>query len=78
MWMSAHMRRGDFALVGWVMEKTVEAHFERIRARLDSGRGILKKLHKPGVAQGVETSQSVLPKEGDPLVYLQSSHAILF
>ena len=83
MWMSAHMRRGDFAIVGWVMEKTVEAHFERIRAHLDVGRDILRGItvpetHISGVDPDIAVSLLAMPLQGDPLVCTQSSHAVLY
>ncbi|KZP17063.1 hypothetical protein FIBSPDRAFT_894478 [Athelia psychrophila] len=38
MWVRAQMRRGDFVNVAWAMGKTFEAHFDRIRNRLSTGR----------------------------------------
>jgi hypothetical protein len=78
--MSAHMRRGDFAIVGWVMEKTLEGHFQRVQEHLDVGRGILEQIAMPEtniseVVLDSEASQLALPLEGDPLVCLWCSHA---
>jgi hypothetical protein len=44
-WMSAHMRRGDFALIGWAMEKGLEDHLKRVKDRLSKGRSKLQELH---------------------------------
>ncbi|KII93203.1 hypothetical protein PLICRDRAFT_100474 [Plicaturopsis crispa FD-325 SS-3] len=73
MWMSAHMRRGDFAELGWAMEKTIQGHLGRVKRRLDGGRAILGllpelKLRSYAVPD-VEVDRSILklkpPKEGD-------------
>ncbi|KAH8991460.1 hypothetical protein EDB86DRAFT_1605981 [Lactarius hatsudake] len=47
-WMGAHMRRGDFLRIGWVMEKNPEAHVQRVKERLRTGRFILADLHDHG------------------------------
>lgn len=74
MWMAAHMRRGDFTVIGWVMENTIESHLERIRDRLDRGRHILEQITVPetnisGIVPDTRVSQLALPLEGDPLVH---------
>ncbi|KAF8516366.1 hypothetical protein JB92DRAFT_3082720 [Gautieria morchelliformis] len=79
MWMSAHMRRGDFAIVGWAMEKTLEGHFKRVQEHLDVGRGILEQIamsgtNASGVALGSEASQLALPLEGDPIFLATDEH----
>ncbi|KAH7913487.1 hypothetical protein BJ138DRAFT_1111446 [Hygrophoropsis aurantiaca] len=45
MWMSGHMRRGDFATLGWVMEGDFAEHLERIKDRLAHGRELLRSLN---------------------------------
>ncbi|KAH9051188.1 hypothetical protein EDB83DRAFT_2226273, partial [Lactarius deliciosus] len=47
-WMGAHMRRGDFQRIGWVMEKNPEAHVRRVKERMQTGRFILADLHDHG------------------------------
>ncbi|KAI9512604.1 hypothetical protein F5148DRAFT_1162781 [Russula earlei] len=44
LWMGAHMRRGDFARLGWVMEQNPEAHIRRVKDRLQAGRTVLARL----------------------------------
>lgn len=44
LWMGAHMRRGDFVRLGWAMESTPEAHVQRVKTRLESGREILEHI----------------------------------
>ncbi|KAI9439114.1 hypothetical protein H4582DRAFT_1813373 [Lactarius indigo] len=48
MWMGAHMRRGDFLRIGWVMEMNPEAHVRRVKDRLRTGRFLLADLHDHG------------------------------
>jgi len=43
-WMGAHMRRGDFILLGWVMEWDIHDHINRIKDRLERGRELLTHL----------------------------------
>jgi len=50
MWLSAHMRRGDFVRVHWAMEGTVEAHLSRIKDRLAMGRDVLRELRENELA----------------------------
>ncbi|KAF8575349.1 hypothetical protein K439DRAFT_1370155 [Ramaria rubella] len=71
MWMAAHMRRGDFSIVGWVMEKSLDAHLARVKDRLNMGRDRLAKITTPethisGVQPDVNVSQLALPLESDP------------
>ncbi|KAH9028798.1 hypothetical protein EDB84DRAFT_1588862 [Lactarius hengduanensis] len=47
-WMGAHMRRGDFLRIGWVMEKNPGAHVRRVKERLQTGRFLLADLHDHG------------------------------
>ncbi|KAH8993710.1 hypothetical protein EDB92DRAFT_374969 [Lactarius akahatsu] len=47
-WMGAHMRRGDFLRIGWVMERNPEAHVQRVKERLQTGRFILADLYDHG------------------------------
>ncbi|KAI9509096.1 hypothetical protein F5148DRAFT_1148555 [Russula earlei] len=44
LWMGAHMRRGDFIRLGWVMEPSPEAHIRRVKDRLQAGRSVLARL----------------------------------
>ncbi|KZP05671.1 hypothetical protein FIBSPDRAFT_923145 [Athelia psychrophila] len=44
MWMSAHMRRGDFIRTNWVMADSIEAHFGRVKAHFDQGRKTLRAM----------------------------------
>ncbi|KAI9512605.1 hypothetical protein F5148DRAFT_1373098 [Russula earlei] len=44
LWMGAHMRRGDFIRLGWVMELSPEAHIRRVKDRLQAGRTVLARL----------------------------------
>ncbi|KAG1735593.1 uncharacterized protein EDB91DRAFT_1056235 [Suillus paluster] len=46
MWMAAHMRRGDFARLNWVMEQSFEAHLARVKSHLRDGRDILHSVHR--------------------------------
>lgn len=76
MWMSAHMRRGDFTIVGWVMEGTIEAHLNRIQTKLDAARSTLEQLHvsNRGISNPTlnrEISERALPLANDPLVCLR-------
>jgi len=75
MWMSGHMRRGDFVRLGWAMEGSLQKHLERIKSRLDHGRDILADIHKSGQiktfdAKGLVPDKDQLtlppPKAGDP------------
>ncbi|KAH7882455.1 hypothetical protein F5I97DRAFT_1817012 [Phlebopus sp. FC_14] len=45
LWMAAHMRRGDFARLNWVMEADFKQHLERIKRHLREGRDILISMH---------------------------------
>ncbi|EIW85491.1 hypothetical protein CONPUDRAFT_80065 [Coniophora puteana RWD-64-598 SS2] len=49
MWMAAHMRRGDFARLGWAMESDFAAHLERIQNHLKDGRERLQTLKQSGL-----------------------------
>ncbi|KAG8923727.1 hypothetical protein FRC02_010958 [Tulasnella sp. 418] len=75
MWMSAHMRRGDFVRLGWAMEGSLERHMERIKNRLERGRDVLAEIHTSGKiktfdAKGLIPDENQLklspPKPGDP------------
>ncbi|EJD55334.1 hypothetical protein AURDEDRAFT_109699 [Auricularia subglabra TFB-10046 SS5] len=75
MWMAAQMRRGDFAKLGWAMEKTIEGHFQRIQARMRKGRELLIELHKtnkiapfeiPDVVPATKFFSLEPPRDGDP------------
>lgn len=75
MWMGAHMRRGDFLSMGWTTEWSIEAHFARLKRSLETGRGILEKLHMenefrtyqvPGIKPEHEVFDREPPKENDP------------
>ncbi|KZP26132.1 hypothetical protein FIBSPDRAFT_909313 [Athelia psychrophila] len=74
MWVGAHMRRGDFVNVDWAMEKTFEAHFDRIRNRLSTGRDLLRSL-EGGPFEAYAIPEATInpnlthlhpPYEGDP------------
>ncbi|KAH0834894.1 hypothetical protein J3R83DRAFT_10540 [Lanmaoa asiatica] len=45
LWMAAHMRRGDFARIGWAMEADFAAHLARIKRHLQEGREALVSMH---------------------------------
>ncbi|TDL17253.1 hypothetical protein BD410DRAFT_843798 [Rickenella mellea] len=60
-WMGAHMRRGDFVNVGWVMEKSIEDHFKRIQSRLEDGRQILGQI-----AVEAPSEYNIPPLSDDP------------
>ncbi|KAF7984549.1 hypothetical protein HWV62_13743 [Athelia sp. TMB] len=45
MWLSAHMRRGDFVRTNWVMEKTLQDHLARIKSKLAIGRATLQSVY---------------------------------
>jgi len=47
-WMGAHMRRGDFIRLGWVMDVDPAAHAQRVKERLQSGVATLVDLHLHG------------------------------
>ncbi|KAF7981557.1 hypothetical protein HWV62_33165 [Athelia sp. TMB] len=74
MWVGGHMRRGDFVNVNWAMEKTFEAHFDRIRGHLSTGRSVLRGLQGgpfeayaiPEGTVNENLSQLHAPYEGDP------------
>ncbi|KZV87092.1 hypothetical protein EXIGLDRAFT_724109 [Exidia glandulosa HHB12029] len=75
MWMAAQMRRGDFAKLGWAMEKTVEGHFQRIVDRLKKGREVIISLLKerkhtphevPDIVPALDFFSKQPPNEGDP------------
>ncbi|KIJ45168.1 hypothetical protein M422DRAFT_207427 [Sphaerobolus stellatus SS14] len=87
MWMSAHMRRGDFSTVGWAMEKDLAAHLKRVKDRFSAGRSTIRKLLLH--SHGNKADLSLSPREGDPffiatdersdkgLEYLRNNSAIL-
>jgi len=64
MWVAAHMRRGDFVRAGWVMEKTIQDHLDRVRSRLATGRNLLRSLREsdiqPYQVPDVTADQSLL------------------
>lgn len=62
--MSAHMRRGDFALVGWVMENSLSDHLSRIKDRLGNGRNKLEEIFR----RKNKNELATLPLENDPSV----------
>ncbi|KAF9239248.1 hypothetical protein BU15DRAFT_46824 [Melanogaster broomeanus] len=45
LWMASHMRRGDFARLGWAMEADFADHLARIKRHLREGRAILMSIH---------------------------------
>ncbi|KAL4065231.1 hypothetical protein J3A83DRAFT_4360512 [Scleroderma citrinum] len=59
MWMSAHMRRGDFVRYHWVMQEDFGEHLSRIKNHLDVGREILKNL-APGSASDYAVPESTI------------------
>ncbi|QRV76198.1 O-FucT domain protein [Ceratobasidium sp. AG-Ba] len=73
-WMGAHMRRGDFVDHGWAMEKNLESHFARIKARLDKGRNVLEDIYSskqiqiydvPNVKPETDVFNRPPPRAGD-------------
>ncbi|KAH7928205.1 hypothetical protein BV22DRAFT_225426 [Leucogyrophana mollusca] len=67
MWMGAHMRRGDFVRYGWVMQTELGDHLQRIKGRLDEGRGVLRSI-RPGslstyAVPNVSADQSQLQRD---------------
>ncbi|KAG8916486.1 hypothetical protein FRC00_000056 [Tulasnella sp. 408] len=74
MWMSAHMRRGDFIREGWVMEQSIGDHLLRIKLHLANGSQVLHGIQERrqvilfGVPD-VEPDQTQLtlqpPEDGD-------------
>ncbi|KAG8918191.1 hypothetical protein FRC02_002550 [Tulasnella sp. 418] len=46
MWMAAHMRRGDFVQLGWVMESGLKEHMKRLKDRLRHGRDLLQDIRE--------------------------------
>ncbi|KAG9043074.1 hypothetical protein FS837_010058 [Tulasnella sp. UAMH 9824] len=75
MWMSGHMRRGDFIREGWVMEQSISDHLLRIKLHLANGSEVLHRIQERrqvilfGVPD-VEPDQTQLtlqpPEDGDP------------
>ncbi|KAH7919730.1 hypothetical protein BV22DRAFT_1040608 [Leucogyrophana mollusca] len=73
MWMAAHMRRGDFATLHWVMEEDFGQHLERIKQRLANGRAILQSLDGDTLMSyavpNITVDRSILqrdpPRDGD-------------
>jgi len=73
MWMSAHMRRGDFARLGWI-NATLEDHLHQVKEQLRSGRQVLKTLRAsdletyeiPGVVADTKLLSRYPPGEDDP------------
>ncbi|KAI0299898.1 hypothetical protein BC826DRAFT_906218 [Russula brevipes] len=59
-WMGAHIRRGDFVRAQWTLARSLEDHVEVVKARLHTGRSILRGLRHGNVTtydieiQGVE------------------------
>jgi len=47
--MAGHMRRGDFAILGWTTDQSIENHFERIKKGLADGREALGRLRNETV-----------------------------
>ncbi|KIJ67623.1 hypothetical protein HYDPIDRAFT_84420 [Hydnomerulius pinastri MD-312] len=77
MWMGAHMRRGDFIRVQWVMAYSFEQHLSRIKAGLGRGRDVLGSLNEsnlqPYGVPDVEADRSILqlkPPRPDDKFYL--------
>ncbi|KAF9220730.1 hypothetical protein BS17DRAFT_713623 [Gyrodon lividus] len=63
LWMAAHMRRGDFAKLGWVMEADFGEHLARIKRHLGEGRDILASMHG-----GIASTYDVPDARPDPSV----------
>ncbi|KAF8126161.1 hypothetical protein EV363DRAFT_1174586 [Boletus edulis] len=63
LWMAAHMRRGDFARLGWAMDADFGAHLARIQRHLGDGRDILVSMHG-----GTATAYDVPDAHPDPLL----------
>ncbi|KAG9311639.1 hypothetical protein JVU11DRAFT_7873 [Chiua virens] len=61
LWMAAHMRRGDFARLGWTMEADFGAHLARIKRHLQAGRQTLISMH------GGKTTMYDVPDAGPDL-----------
>lgn len=55
-WLSAHMRRGDFTVVGWVKDQSLEAHFGHIKDIFSEGRKRIKK----------QVLRGGIPRDDDP------------
>ncbi|KAF7984551.1 hypothetical protein HWV62_13747 [Athelia sp. TMB] len=78
MWMSAHMRRGDFIRTNWVMEENIEAHFNRIKYKLEEGRKSLRALvgstmytyDIPGAVADQSISRLEAPLDTDKYAFL--------
>ncbi|KAG8755718.1 hypothetical protein FRC14_003711 [Serendipita sp. 396] len=76
-WMAAHMRRGDFVHLGWMMESSIEKHYSRIQDRLAKGRKTLEEISAltpetypvPDIEPNIELLSRKPPKEGD-YIYL--------
>lgn len=67
--MAAHMRRGDFTLVGWAMEKGIEQHLDRVKNRFATGRERLRDVLYKSSRRGsgdLAKAEKLLPREGDP------------
>ncbi|GJJ13799.1 hypothetical protein Clacol_008056 [Clathrus columnatus] len=55
-WLSAHMRRGDFTVIGWVKDKSLESHLKHVQEIFEQGR---KRLVRQVLRGG-------MPREDDP------------
>jgi len=73
MWLGAHMRRGDFNRINWVMEQSIQAHLSRIQNNLAKGRTLLRSLKAddlttyniPDITPDLTVTQSQPPQNGD-------------
>ncbi|KAG8806486.1 hypothetical protein FRC17_004968, partial [Serendipita sp. 399] len=76
-WMAAHMRRGDFVKLGWMMEASIENHYKRIQDRLAKGRKTLEEISTlepeiydvPDTEPNMELLTRKPPRDGD-FIYL--------
>ncbi|KAI0308222.1 hypothetical protein B0F90DRAFT_1807467 [Multifurca ochricompacta] len=72
LWMGAHMRRGDFVRLGWVMEPTPEDHVRRVKDHLQTGRLVLEQLGNltvydlEGTKPDLEQTMLLPPLPDDP------------
>ncbi|VDB91195.1 unnamed protein product [Peniophora sp. CBMAI 1063] len=72
LWMGAHMRRGDFIIAGWVVDKDPENHLNTVKSHLEYGRNFLGGIEKvqPYTVPDIEPNLSLVlndaPHPGDP------------
>lgn len=55
-WLSAHMRRGDFTIVGWVKDRSLEAHLQHIKDVFEEGkkRKLVKQVLRGGMPRSTD------------------------